>query len=213
MYYFINFKNYKESTGANAIKLAKICERVANRRKARIIACVNAVDFKDCSKAVDMPVFSEHIDPIDAGAFTGWILPDAVKGAGAAGTLLNHSERRISFDVLKKSIVYCKKLKLKCVVCVEKDSEVSAIAKLKPDFIAIEPPELIGGKVSVSTAKPQVVSGAVKLAGKVPVLCGAGIHTKQDVIIAKKLGAKGILIASAVTLAKDPAKVLDELVI
>ena len=32
-------------------------------------------------------------------------------------------------------------------------------ARLNPDMIAVEPPELIGGDISVTTADPSIVSG------------------------------------------------------
>jgi triosephosphate isomerase len=81
---------------------------------------------------------------------------------------------------------------------------------MKPDYIAVEPRELIGGKISVSQARPELISDTVK-AVKTKVLCGAGINTRQDVKKALKLGAKGVLVASAVAKSKNPGKVLKEL--
>jgi triosephosphate isomerase len=200
----VNFKTYKEATGANALKLAKACSRFKNA-----IICVQAADL--ClAKKVKIPVFAQHVDLVDYGQFTGFILPEDVKADGAKGTLLNHSEHRLKFDVLKKLVQRCRKIKLKTIVCAKTADEVRKVSKLKPDFVAIEPPELIGGKISVSTARPSLISDAVKKS-IVPVLCGAGVHTGEDVKIAMKLGAKGVLVASGVVKAKNPAKVLKEL--
>ena len=79
------------------------------------------------------------------------------------------------------------------------------------DVIAVEPPELIGGDISVSTARPELISDSVQKISKVPVLVGAGVKNGADVRIARKLGAVGVLIASGVTKANDPEAVLLDL--
>ena len=90
-----------------------------------------------------------------------------------------------------------------------------AIAFLEPDMIAMEPPELIGGDISVSTARPEAIVEtieAVKSVKSVPVLVGAGIKNGQDVKKAIELGAKGVLVASGIVKAKDPKKAINDLV-
>ena len=76
------------------------------------------------------------------------------------------------------------------VVCAKDSKEAAKIAKVSPDFIAVEPPELIGGEVSVSKAKPDIIRESVKaVGGKSKLLVGAGVKTGEDVRIALKLGA------------------------
>jgi len=210
--YIINFKAYKEAAGKNALKLAKICSKVAKQRKARIIACLQPADI--CiSRKISIPVFAQHVDAVESGQATGYITADDVKKEGAKGTLLNHSEHKIPFAKLKKAAAICKKKNLKIVICASTPAEAKKVSRLKPDYIAIEPPELIGGKISVSEAKPGVIAKTAKAIRKIPVLCGAGIHKKEDVKKAFQLGAKGILVASAVVKAKNPEKVLDDLIV
>jgi triosephosphate isomerase len=209
--YIINFKTYRESSGRNALKLAKICDNVAKKRKARVIVCLQPADI--CvSKKVSVPVFAQHIDPVEQGQTTGYIIAEDVKADGASGTLLNHSEHKLQFAKLKKAVQICRKNKLKIVICASTPAEAKKVSALKPDYIAIEPPELIGGKVSVSEAKPEIILKTTKLIRKIPVLCGAGIHQREDVAKAIKLGAKGILVASAVVKAKNPGKILNGLI-
>jgi len=90
------------------------------------------------------------------------------------------------------------------------------LAELNPTFIAVEPPELIGGDISVTTADPAIVSdtvAAVKAVNpSVRVLCGAGVKNGKDVAKALELGAEGVLLASGVTKAKDVHAVLADLV-
>jgi triosephosphate isomerase len=85
---------------------------------------------------------------------------------------------------------------------------------LKPDMVAIEPPELIGTGIPVSKAQPDVVSGTVQLVRevneKVILLCGAGISHGEDVSAALKLGTQGVLVASGIVKAKDPYAIMRE---
>jgi len=210
--YVINFKTYGESTGKNALKLAGICSKVAKQKKAVIIICLQPSDI--ClSKKIEIPVFAQHIDPVSQGQTTGYVLAESVKSQGAKGTLLNHSEHRMNFPDLKKAVGICRRLKLKTVVCASTPLEAKKIKSLNPDYIAIEPPELIGGKVSVSEARPEIITKTTKAVKKIPVLCGAGVHNKTDVKKAVELGAKGVLVASGVVKSKDPEKALKELIL
>jgi triosephosphate isomerase len=90
------------------------------------------------------------------------------------------------------------------------------VARLAPDAVAVEPPALIGSGTPVSKADPDIVRDAVDAAGaidsSVPVLCGAGISTGEDVSLAAELGAEGVLLASGVAAAADPRAALSALV-
>ena len=176
---------------------------------------VQATDIARIAAAIDMPIFAQHIDPVGFGSYTGHVLPEAARAAGAFGTLLNHSERRIvkdgDFELLKASIARAKEVGLYTVVCAETPEEGGEIAKFGPDLVAVEPPELIGGDISVSTSQPEVVRGAVELIGSDRTLVGAGVKNAEDVRISIELGASGVLLASGVTKADDPESVLRDL--
>jgi triosephosphate isomerase len=207
----VNFKTYKESTGRNGIKLAEILARV----KGSIVFCPQVTDIREIAK-LKVPVFAQHIDPIEYGRNTGWLLAEAVKEAGASGTLINHSEHQLCFDDIKKCVDACRRAKLISVVCAANKRIVGLIAKLKPDYIAIEPPELIETGLAVSQVRPKVVLDAVKAAKKVnpdaKVICGAGISKGEDVKKALELGTVGVLVSSAIIKAKKPEEVLKEMV-
>ncbi len=210
----VNLKTYREGMGENAVKLAKIAEQVHLKTGASIAIAPQLVDVKLVIDASETPVFAQHVDPVGMGQFTGHVLPEAVAEAGCIGTLISHSERQLPLDVIRATIRRAKEADLNTVVCadtVEKGREVAAYG---PDAVAIEPPELIGSGISVSKARPEVVSGAVfavrHVSPKAKVLCGAGITNGDDVVAAQKLGADGILVASGVVKAKDPhAALLD----
>lgn len=214
---FLNFKTYKEGTGENAIKLAKIAEKVASESGSKIILVVQPIDLHEITKNTVLPVFAQHIDPIQFGSNTGRILPEAVKQAGAEGTITNHAEDKQSNEFIEGCIKRAKEVGLKIMICAEDVNRAEQIASMpeKPNFIAVEPPELIGGDISVSTAKPEVISGAVEAIHKIaqiPVITGAGIKNKEDVRRAIELGTVGVFVASGVVKAENPENAIRDLV-
>lgn len=212
----VNFKVYPEGLGARGWDLARTCAKVAQDTGASIVIAVPTPDVAHVAKLVPLPVFGQHADAVEAGARTGWVPPEALLEAGAAGTLLNHSERRIPRKDLAALLPRCERLGLEALVCAGDLREAEALARFGPDYLAIEPPELIGGDVSVTAAKPEVVEGAVRriqaVHRDVRVLCGAGIKSRADVAKALELGTRGVLLASGVVKAKDPEKALRGLV-
>jgi triosephosphate isomerase len=208
----INFKAYQTSTGLNAIKLAKICEKVARKERANIAVAVQPADILAVARHVDIPVLAQHVDAIEFGAKTGWILPESVQQMGAVGSLINHSEHQIPLQQINATIKRLRELGMLSVCCANTPATAVKIAKFSPDIIAIEPPELIGGNIAVSQAKPQVITQTTRKIRNVPVLCGAGVKTTDDVKKAVQLGAKGILVASGVTNASNPELALTQLV-
>lgn len=207
-----NFKAYENATGPRALELAKIHEKVAKEENVSIVCAVQAPDIFRIAREVMIPIFAQHFDLHSHGQHTGAILPETIQLAGATGSLLNHWEYRISFSDLPESLNRATFCKLFVVVCAHDDEEAKKIAALRPNAIAVEPPELIGGNISVSMAKPEVIEKALKEAGGIPVIVGAGVKNAADVEKALSLGAQGILLASGITKAENPERTLRELV-
>ncbi|WP_400259854.1 triose-phosphate isomerase [Candidatus Methanomassiliicoccus intestinalis] len=212
----INFKAYTEVEGGRALKLAESCLEVAEESGVAISVCPPLPELSLISSAVALPVLAQHVDAKKPGSATGWVTPSMISAAGAAGSLLNHSEHRMILADLAAAVAACRSLELTTVVCTDTAITSAAAASLAPDFIAVEPPELIGGDVSVTEARPEVVSEAVaavqKIDADIQVLCGAGVKTGKDVAKAIELGAAGVLLASGVVKAADPKAVLRDLV-
>jgi triosephosphate isomerase len=208
----VNLKTYAEGTGKNALELARFCEKVSLETDVCVAVAPQFVDIASIAAATSIPVFSQHIDPVVHGGFTGHVLPEAVKDAGAVGTLINHSERRLKLADIDASVNRAREANLASLVCSNNAAVSAAVATLKPDMIAIEPPELIGTGIPVSKAKPEVVSGTVELVKQVNsdvmILCGAGITQGEDVTAALQLGTQGVLVASGIVKAKDPYRAL-----
>jgi len=211
----LNVKTYEEAVGKNAVSLAKSMETVASETGVEMAIAVMDTDIFRCANEVNIPIFAEHIDPIKPGSHTGWTLPNAVKDAGAVGTLINHSEHRLKLADIDACLTYTKEFDLDQIICTNNIKTSMAAAALGPHFVAVEPPELIGGDISVTTVDPGIVSGSVdavkKINDSVSVLCGAGVKNGKDVKMAIELGAQGVLLASGVVKAKDKLEVLRDL--
>ena len=208
----VNFKAYREGVGENALRLARVAERVAAECDVCVAVAVQPTDIFRVSSETGVPVLAQHIDPVGYGSHTGHILPEAVREAGAVGTLINHSERRVSLDFIRRAVERAGDVGLTTVVCADVVEMCRRVAEVGPDMVAIEPPELIGTGIAVSKAKPEVVSGAVEAVKAVnpdvSVLCGAGITSGEDVETALRLGAEGVLVASGVVKAGNPYRAL-----
>ena len=208
----VNCKTYSEGFGEKALSLAKEAMKTSQETGVCIALAPQFTDIATLTKTVSIPIFAQHIDPIKPGSRTGHILAEAVKDAGVVGSIINHSERRLKLSDIEGSIARTKELDLVSVVCSNNAKVSVSAAVLEPDFVAIEPPELIGTGIPVSKAKPEIVTKTVDLVKqtnpKTVILCGAGITKGDDVFAAIKLGAKGVLVASGVVKAKDPYEVL-----
>lgn len=200
----VNFKTYKQSTGRNALFLAKkIC-------KFNVAIAPQFTDIEKLSK-ICKNVFAQHVDGIGFGRNTGYVLAESLKQAGAIGSLINHSERRIELKKIQSAINSCKRAKLISIVCVPNLKMAIKVDNFRPNYIAIEPPELIETGIAVSKVKPKLIKNVVDNV-KSKVICGAGISSGEDVRVALELGTFGVLVSSAIIKAKDPVSVLKEMI-
>ena len=209
----INFKVYPESVGLQGIRLAS---RLASIRSEEYeVMLAPSLLVLSSLKKLKMPLFAQSAENIALGAHTGGIALEELKLIGVQGVMLNHAERRLPFSSVRELRAKAEVLGLQVLICAASLREVRRLARLKPEYIAYEPKELIGGKVSVAQAEPRIIIKAVRYVKKMSpstrLLCGAGIHSRKDVEKALSLGAEGVLLSSAVVKAKNPQKFLGEL--
>jgi len=203
----INFKNYK--FGKSALELARTIEIYCSKA----IVSVPSLDIYEISKNTSLPVFAQHVDYSEPGKSTGTIIPEILEAAGAKGSLLNHSEHPVSFNVIKKTIDRCHDIGLKIIVCVSSLAQVARIKKLQPFAMAFEDPQLIASGKSITYQKTHEVREFAELLrdSGITALCGAGISSSDDVKAALALGCDGVLVASAVADSQHPEKFLKEI--
>jgi triosephosphate isomerase len=212
----VNLKTFKEGMGNRGHMIANAAQLVARESGVTIGIAPSYVDLHPISHHFAIPVYAQHVDGFEPGAHTGHITAEALRTAGAAGSLVNHSERRLTLAEIEASVRALQAQKLISVVCSNNESTSAGAAALSPTYVAIEPPELIGSGVSVSKANPDIIRRSVAavhaINPQVRVLTGAGIQSGECVKIAVDLGTDGVLLASSVVKAKDPGAVLRDLV-
>ncbi|MBX7077244.1 MAG: triose-phosphate isomerase [Methanobacteriaceae archaeon] len=212
----LNYKTYLESSGEKALLLAKDLESVYDETGIPMIASPQAIDISKIKDETSIPVYAQHIDPITPGGNTGSNLLESFIANGIDGTLLNHSEKRMKLADIESVVSQAKKANIISCVCSNNVATSEAVATLAPNYVAVEPPELIGTGIPVSKAEPEIVTGTVEkvknINKNVKVLCGAGISTGEDMKAAIDLGAEGVLLASGIIKAKSPKQALLDLV-
>ena len=210
----VNFKTYQEAHGVAAEELAVIMQDLETN--ARMVAVVSAFDLSSVvSAAPNLEVWTQHLDPINFGSNTGWLHPETAVLRGAKGTLINHAEHKVSIEHIAMLLDSVPEDFTVCACAADID-EARALSALEPNYVAVEPPELIGGEISVTTADPEIVSGTAaairEISDGVGILCGAGVKNGDDVSTAINLGTSGVLLASGVTKVNDPRSALNDLI-
>ncbi|MEM1873812.1 MAG: triose-phosphate isomerase [Acidilobaceae archaeon] len=210
----LNMKAYETAFGQAAVELAREASRLSSRLSSlRVILAAPALTALKLSQ-IHGDVFLQHVDAVDPGAYTGFLPIEALKIEGVRGTIVNHSEHKLTYREVQRILEKARQLGVETLACADTPEESAAIALLEPTMIAVEPPELIGTGVAVSRARPETITRAVqavkKTSPQLPVLAGAGISTPEDAIKAIELGASGILVASAIMKNKNPAEKLRE---
>jgi len=211
----VNFKNYPEILGEGGIRLAQASAKVQGATGVRFIVAPPIPMLHAVASAVRVPVFSQKAEAGEQGKSTGAVIPESIRAAGGSGSLLNHSESRIGAKLIAELIPRMRIIGLQSCVCAQTAQEAEELARLDPDYLAVEPPELIGTGVAVSRARPELISDTANAAKRARfkgiLLCGAGVVSGEDVKAAISLGTEGILVASSVVKAKDWEAKLTEL--
>lgn len=210
----VNLKHYRISSGPLVERFLSSFIGMDLDGEVEVIFALNPVDLRIARSFPELNFYSQHVDPVEYGAHTGQISVESLIDLGITGTLLNHSERRLEETAISRTMDIARRNDFPVIVCAENIGEAGKFARLKPKFIAYEPPELIGGNISVTTAKPEIIAEVVEECNgsDVPVLVGAGVKNGNDLVKSIELGAKGILIASGIVLSNDPFSSLTSLI-
>ena len=186
---FLSLKTYKESTGEVAIKLLSCVKRVSEETGVTIIPVVQPTDIYRIKKELGIEVWAQHMDPIEPGKNMGWLSPYALKDAGATGVIINHSEHKISDEIVKQTLEKAKQYNLKTLLIGHSVEMILKFASWNPDYLSYEREDMIGGGVSMLTQEAENVKQLVSKL-KIPLLIGAGVSTGNDIWSAITLGAK-----------------------
>jgi triosephosphate isomerase len=148
------------------------------------------------------------MDPFPPGRGVGGVLAEALRDAGATGTLLSHSERRMSLRDTAAAIGRAHECGLGTMVFADSPEEASDLARLGPDIVLAEPPSLIATGQAVGGAMADFVTRTVELVDAVDpsiiVMSGAGVSSADDVTTVMRLGLGGTGASSGILRAPDP---------
>jgi len=213
--FVLNLKTYPSALGPRALAIATELAYAGHEAGVAVAIAPSTPELARVVAAVPIPVLAQHVDPGTPGPSTGHVPVPALVAAGVRGSLVNHSEHPLPFPKIAAVVGGLGDAGLAAVVCARDPAATRRLAALRPPYVAIEPPALIGGPRAVSTAKPEIVVEGVRAAHGVSpgthVLCGAGIRAREDVRKALELGSEGVLVASAVALAPQPRRAIEEL--
>jgi triosephosphate isomerase (TIM) len=226
---FINFKNYSSGIGEKQRELLDFLESISSSSLPTSFSIskndpvsypshyplptttynlvVPTSELSPIWQKYNFPLWSQHCDPVKISQSTGWISSEMIKEAGGIGTMLNHSEHRLPFHVLKNTTQICHQHGLKVLICCENEKEAIIYSGLHPEYLAYEPPELIANKTQSVTSKSSEIQKILSYLKSSPTtynlqpttfLIGAGLHSREDINKSESLGAAGILIASSI---------------
>jgi len=201
--------------GEELVELARRADEWSRVYDVCVIFTPQYVDIPAAVEAVErVMVFAQHMDALRPGRGVGSVLPEAIRAAGAQGVLLNHVERRLSRDELARTMRRADEVGLATMVCADDVRDAVAIARLSPDVIILESPDLIaGGRRDDSSGAIAAANEAIwQVDPAVRVLHGAGINGPQDVYDVTIAGAQGAGSSSAIFTAPDPAAMLEAMI-
>ncbi len=198
------------------LDLARHAEFVGWKYDVRIIFTPQSVDIRLVAQETkDLLVFAQHMDSLPVGRGVGSVLPEAVKAAGAVGVLLNHVEKRLSMDELENTILRADEVGLASMACADSLPDALVIARMEPNIIIVESPELIGGGRRPQNDQETVAQVNAAIWGinpEIRVLHGAGIASGRDVFNIIKAGSQAAGSTSGIIKAPDPFAMLEEMI-
>ena len=202
--------------GNDAIQLALHADKLCDQFGVDIIFTAQYTDiYRIASQTTHLKVFAQHMDANSVGRGVGAVLPEALKEAGAVGTLLNHAERPLNLSVLNSTIRRADEVGLATLVCAGSVEESAAVAEMRPNIVLAESPALIGSGKRSENDSVEIgrINRAVRDVDKqIVVLHGAGISNENDVYQIIRSGADGTGSTSAVMCAADPKDMLTRMI-
>lgn len=202
--------------GGDALALAKHADAMSGKYDVQIIFTPQYVDISLLAHEMKrVLVFAQHMDSLKIGRGIGSVLPEAIKAAGAVGVLLNHVEKRLSMDELRLTMQRADEVGLATMVCADTLEDAVVIAKMQPNIIIAESPDLIGvGKRGGDDSHiiEEINHAVWNVNPEIRVLHGAGISCGRNVYDVVVAGAQGAGSTSGIIKAKDPFAMLEEMI-
>ncbi|MBQ9756205.1 MAG: triose-phosphate isomerase [Clostridia bacterium] len=211
-YFEIGVKNYVY--GDKVLEYAIAADKAAEKYDIDVLFIVPAVEVRRIAENTKhLIVLASYMDTLRPGRGMADVLPEGLKAAGAQGVVVNHCEKPMSIPAIKKTIDRARELDFLVFACADTISEAKAIAQLHPDIINPEPSELIGGSQASDMAYVKESVKEIKsVYSDILVEQAAGITNGQQVYDFIMAGSDAAGSASGIINAKDPIKMIDEMI-
>jgi triosephosphate isomerase (TIM) len=202
--------------GKDVLRLARHADRMSAKYRVQIIFTPQYVDIPLLARGTrHLLVFAQHMDSLPVGRGIGSVLPEAIKAAGAVGVLLNHAEKKLTPEELERTIRRADEVGLASMACADNLEEAVKVARMSPNIIIAESPELIGvGKRSENDRETVAkINAAIwDINPEIRILHGAGISRGQDVYNIIAAGSQAAGSTSGIIKANDPFAMLEEMI-
>lgn len=202
--------------GDPVLALARFADAISAKYAVPIILTPQYVDIPLIAQETsNLLIFAQHMDPLHTGRGVGGILPEAIKAAGAVGTMLNHAEKPLQPELLAQSMQRAEEIGLATMVCAGSLEEVELVCRMNPDILIAEAPELIGTGTRDANYQ-ETIETINRLAWSINpgirILHAAGISSGKDVYETIASGAQATGSSSGVLKAPDPFAMLEEMI-
>jgi triosephosphate isomerase (TIM) len=205
-------KNY--IYGDAVLEYARAADAASTEHNVDVLFVAPYTEIRRVRENTDrLIVLAPYMDSLRPGRGIADVLPEALKAAGAQGVVLNHSERPMTFNAIRKTIDRANELDLLTFVCADTIAEAQALAQLHPDILNPEPTELIGsGSVSDMRYVKEVIHAVKSIDQSILVEQAAGITTAQQVYDFIMAGSEAAGSASGILTSVNPHGLLNEMI-
>jgi triosephosphate isomerase len=202
--------------GKDVLRLARHADRMSAKYRLQIIITPQYVDIPVLARATRrLLIFAQHMDSLPVGRGVGSVLPEAVRAAGAVGVMLNHAEKKLAHEELERTLRRADEVGLLSMVCADDLDEAVQVARMSPNIIIAESPELIGSGRRMENDRENVarINAAIwDINPAIRILHGAGISSGQDVYNIIAAGSQAAGSTSGILKADDPFGMLEEMI-
>ncbi len=213
----LNLKTYPQSTGDGLNDILEVINSVVEENPEVNDLIYIAPNIAEIALAKNrypnLNIVGQNVNALEPGSTTGKIPAKLLIVLGLEFSVLNHSECRVSTDLLNE-VQLIQEQGLKLIVCCENLEEAKSLMQLKPFAIALENKELIGSGRSITEENPEEIKEFVEMlkgTETLPII-GAGISAGADVQATLDMGGAGCILASAFVKAEDKKAKLMELI-
>jgi triosephosphate isomerase len=194
--------------------MGKFLDGLSEKYDVDILYIVPYMEMRDVARSTGrLIILAPYMDCLRPGRGMGYVLPEGLKAAGAAGVLMNHSEKPMSISAVKRTIDRANELDMLSFSCADSVAEARAIAQLGPDIMNPEPTERIGsGVASDMTYVMDTIREIKAINPDILVEQAAGITRGDQVYDFIMAGSEGAGAGSGIFTAKDPKAAAEEMI-